>query len=212
MRLNLNLASLRYEAAGQFYFRWGMALALVVMVTLGLTFLAWSTYRNAANHRRHITELQNKIAQLDQQQKHAQAVLNQPQNQDVRDQKNFWNDVFDQRSFSWTQLISDLEKIMPARAYVISVQPTLTPERQLKLKLVIAGESHDNALELQRKMEGSERFHESSIKHEGLHTQTQGAQGQAVKSQAIWEFEIETFYTPASPAQPSPSLAKEGTG
>jgi type IV pilus assembly protein PilN len=210
MRININLASQKYEAAGQFYLRWGTALALAVMVTLGLAFLAWSNYRNAGNDRRHITELQNKIAKLDQQQKQAQAVLNQPENQDVRDQKNFWNDVFDQRSFSWTQLISDLEKIMPARAYVISVQPTLTPERQLKLKLLIAGESHDNALELQRKMEGSERFHECSIKREGMRTQTQGAPGPAARSQAVWEFEIETFYTPASQVQQSPSLAKEG--
>ena len=210
MRININLASQKYEDVRQFYLRWGGALALMIALTLGLAFLAWSNYREAAGGRRHIDQLRAEDARLDQQRRDAEAVLNRPENRDVRDQKNFWNDVIDQRSFSWTQLFSDLEKIMPARAYVISVQPTLTPERQLQLKLVVAGENHENGVEVQSKMERSERFHQPMIKREALRTVNQGGPGPASRNQSVWEFEIEAFYTPATQVQQPGSVAKAG--
>ena len=210
MRININLASQKYEDVRQFYLRWGGALALMIVLTLGLAFLAWSNYREAAGGRRHIDQLRAEAAKLDQQRRDAEAVLNRPENRDVRDEKNFWNDVIDQRSFSWTQLFSDLEKIMPPRAYVISVQPTLTAERQLQLKLLVAGESHENGLEVQSKMERSERFHQPAIKHEALRPIGQGAQGPASRNQSVWEFEIEAFYTPTTQVQQPSSVARAG--
>lgn len=210
MRININLASQKYEDVRQFYVRWGSALALMIGLTIGLAFLAWSNYRDAAGGRRHINQLRAEVAKLDQQRRDAEAVLNRPENRDVRDQKNFWNDVIDQRSFSWTQLFSDLEKIMPARAYVISVQPTLTPERQLQLKLVVAGENHESGLEVQSKLERSERFHQPTIKRETQRTVGQGAPGPGARNQSVWEFEIEAFYTPATQVQQPSSVAKAG--
>ena len=210
MRIDINLASQKYEDVRQFYIRWGGALLLMVLVTLALGWLAWSNYRDAAGGRRHIDQLRAESAKLDQQRRDAEAVLNRPENRDVRDQKNFWNDVIDQRSFSWTQLFSDLEKIMPARAFVTSVQPTLTPERQLQLRLIVDGENHESGLEVQSKMERSERFHQPMIKRESMHVIGQGGQGPAGRNQSVWEFEIEAFYTPATQVHQAPSGTKAG--
>jgi hypothetical protein len=209
MRININLASQKYEDVRQFYLRWGGALALMVLLTLGLAFLAWSNYRDATGGRKHVDQLREESAKLDQQRRDAEAVMNRPENRDVRDQKNFWNDVIDQRSFSWTQLFSDLEKIMPARAYVISVQPTLTAERQLQLRLIVDGENHESGLEVQSKMERSERFHQPMIKREAVRV-TQGGPGTVGRGQSVWEFEIEAFYTPATQVHQPASVAKAG--
>lgn len=210
MRIDINLASQKYEDARQFYLRFGTALALTTILTLGLAFLAWSNYKNTSSDRRHIKELKDRIAKLDQERLQAEAVLNRPENQDVRDQNNFWNYVIYQRAFSWTQVFSDLERVIPARAYVLSVQPTLTPEGRLQLHLLVAGENHDNALELVSKMERSERFHAPTIRREGPHAQAQSLQGPAARTQSIWEFEIEAFYTPAPQVQQAASAAKAG--
>src|SRR5215471_17007141 len=139
MRIDINLASQKYEDAREFYARWGTALGLVIALTAVLVWVGWSKYHSAADDRKLLSNYHQRMNELDQEFKAAQEVLNRAENQDVRDQSRFWNDVIDQKSFSWTRLLSDLEKIMPARAYVISVQPTLTPEKRLKLKLVIGG-------------------------------------------------------------------------
>lgn len=193
MRIDINLATQRYEDPRQFYFRWGAALVVVAALTIGLAVLGWHHYQSSATDRKNINGWQDKINKLEQDRNHAAEVLNRPENRDVRDQSRFWNDVIDQKSFSWTQLLSDLEKIMPARAYVVSIQPTLTPEKRLKLKLAIAADSHANGIELQTKMEHSDHFHEAEIVSENVR-QIQGP-GQ---STTVTEIVIETFYTPAS--------------
>lgn len=202
MRIDINLASQRYEDARQFYVRWGAALAAVLALTLGLGFLAWRHFQSTAIDRKHINESQDKINTLQEQRRHAEEVLNRPENRDVRDQSRFWNDVIDQKSFSWTQLLADLEKIMPGRAYLVSVQPTLTPEKRLDLKLTIDADSHENGIELQKKMEHSEHFYLPKIVSEGVRL------NQSPGSTPVTEFVIETFYTPTAP-QPH-AAAKAG--
>jgi len=207
MRIDINLASQRYEDARQFYFRWGGALIVLVALTLGLAFLGWRHYQSTAADRKHINDWRQKISGLEQERRHAEEVLNRPENRDVRDQSRFWNDVIDEKSFSWTQLLSDLEKIMPGRAYLLSVQPTLTTDKRLKLKLTIAADNHENGVELQAKMEHSDHFHGPVIVSEGVRP-TQGA-GPATTP--ITEFVIETFYTPTS-VEPHAALDRGASG
>ena len=195
MRININLASQKYEDAGEFYARWGTALGLVLIVTLGLLFLSWHYYQLSAGARKRIDKLHERIAHLDQERAHGQAVLNRPENQDVRDQSRFWNDLIDQKLFSWTRLLSDLEKIMPKRAYLESVQPTITTDKRLQLRLMIAGEKLDDAIDLVKKMEHSEHFRGTYIGGETpAHSTTTG-------SAPISEFEVFTYYAPAGSLQ-----------
>ena len=207
MRTNINLASQKYRDAREFYLRWGVALALVLLITAGLASWAWSSYSTTSRNSKHIREMRDKIARLDEEQRRSEAILSRPENRDVRDQSQFWNDVIDQKSFSWTQLFSDLEKIMPSRAYVVSAQPTITPEKQLKLQLVVVGEKFDNANELLVKMEHSERFRLPE-----LEATSPKKEGTAPGAPSVWQFEIVTYYTPASAgAQPQATGAKKGT-
>jgi type IV pilus assembly protein PilN len=207
MRFDINLASHKYQDAREFYVRWGTALVLVMAITVGLAWMAWSSYKTTARNTKDIRALREKIAQVDQERQQAEAVLNRPENRDVREQSQFWNDVIDQKSFSWTQLLSDLEKIMPARAYVVSAAPEITPERQLLLKLSFVGEQFDNANELVEKMEHSERFHLPRIQAAAPRKQETTGQGSAAFNSATpgsagWQFDILTYYTPAAPAAP----------
>jgi Tfp pilus assembly protein PilN len=206
MRINVNLASQQYRDAREFYFRWGAALVLLFGITLALAFLAWSNHSNSVRDTRRIRELRDKIAMVDNERRQAEEVLNRPENQDVRDQSQYWNDVIDEKSFSWTQLFSDLEKIMPARAYLTSAEPSITNDNKLQLKLVVAGEKYDDAYELLHKMERSERFKLPVLHSTGPRSLGSGAAGTVVE-----QFEIVTYYTPASPVeQPHVSTGKEG--
>src|SRR5262249_19117364 len=155
-RLNINLASRKYEDVRKFYIGWGVTLIALGVCTLVLAALATVNYISAAGANKDIKALQDKGAAL---QKERDSLLErEKQNREVTEQKRFWNTQIAKRTFSWTQLLNDLQKMMPARARLASVQPELTPDHRLKLKLTIEGESRPSARELKEKMEGSECF------------------------------------------------------
>ena len=198
MRLNINLASQKYEDARAFHARWGTALGLLLVITVALAWFAWSYHSQSVKAGRRIADLQKNIAELDREKSAAEATLNLSENHDVREQSRFWNNRIFQRSFSWTQLFSDLEKVMPNRAYVMSVEPMPSSAKSFRLKFIVAGETHDDANELVKKMEGSARFRAATITREGTQTPTKGGP-------SSWQFDIEANYLP-----PPPTAAKEG--
>ena len=67
---------------------------------------------------------------------------------------------------SWTRVLEDLEKVMPARVHLVSISPELDDSHQLTLKLVVAGDSRDRAIELARRMEESRHFTQTYIQTE----------------------------------------------
>ena len=101
--------------------------------------------------------------------------MNLPENRNTRDRSQFLNDLFQRKAFSWTKVFEDLERVMPARLHVVSIHPEMPNENQLQIKLRVAGESHERALELVRKMEGSQRFQQTRIDIENFQSgQTTG--------------------------------------
>jgi len=195
MRLNINLASQKYEDVKQFYVRWGTAIALTAALTVALIVLAWLNYSSARTSSVRIRELQQKIAALQRVRAAAEEISNRPENHDVIMQKNYWNRQFIRRSFSWTQLFNDLQKIMPARAFVSSVHPEIALDDRVKVKLSleIKGDKHDNALELVRRMENSARFHGTTISSD---TTEKDSHSGAL----LYKLAIVTYYQPPEPA------------
>jgi type IV pilus assembly protein PilN len=166
MRLDINLATHPYEDVRRFWLRWGSALAGLSLVTLALIISALMGWRGAARDRTLIREREHQIAARDQERVKAEALLNRPENRTVRDRSQFLNDLFEQKSFSWTQVFEDLEHVMPAHLHVVSIQPQTTQQHQLELKLMVAGDSRERALELVRNMENSQHFRQTQIEEE----------------------------------------------
>jgi type IV pilus assembly protein PilN len=166
MRLDINLATHPYEDVRRFWLRWGSALVGLSLVTLALIISALMGWRGAAKDRTLIREREHQIAARDQERVKAEALLNRPENRTVRDRSQFLNDLFEQKSFSWTQVFEDLEHVMPAHLHVVSIQPQTTQQHQLELKLMVAGDSRERALELVRNMENSQHFRQTQIEEE----------------------------------------------
>jgi type IV pilus assembly protein PilN len=168
MRLDINLASQPYEDARQFWIRWGTALAAVAILTLALLTITVSGWFAARRDHARIAELEASIAQRDLKRQQAEQFLNRPENRSTRDQSQFLNELIERKSFSWTRVLEDLEKVMPARVHLVSIQPELDEDNQLRLKLSVAGDSRDRGLELARRMEDSRRFAQTHIVNESF--------------------------------------------
>ncbi len=191
MRVNINLATQPYEDAQVFWRQWGIALAAVFVITAGLVYLAVASYLSWRVDNRKLNALQAQIAQYDRETTQAKAILDQPQNRDIRDKSQFINELIARKAFSWTQVFSDLERIMPPRIHVVSIHPEINKENQMEIMMVVAGESRDRALDLVRKMEQSQRFREAEVRSE---TTNPGKD----PSDSV-QFEISALYVPPPP-------------
>jgi type IV pilus assembly protein PilN len=166
MQIEINLATQPYEDSSRFWTYWGTGLALLGLATALLVFLAATSFINASKDRAQMSKLRTEIAAYDQDKDRAEAILNQPQNRALRDRSRFLNELFQRKAFSWTRVFEDLERVMPARLHVVSIHPDMSADNNLEIKLVVGGDSREQALELVRKMEGSKRFKETEIESE----------------------------------------------
>jgi type IV pilus assembly protein PilN len=191
MRVDINLATQPYQDARQFWMRWGSAMALLAAATVLLLWVTASGWRSARQDRQLMRQYEQQIALRDKERADAEALMNLPQNSSTRDRSQFLNDLFYRKAFSWTGVFADLEQVMPPGLHVVSITPETTPNGELSIKLTVAGESRERALDLVRKMEGSQRFQQTQIEEEASEA------GSAVPGDNV-TFHISALYAAAA--------------
>jgi type IV pilus assembly protein PilN len=192
MRVDINLASQPYEDARRFWLRWGGALVALGILTLLLLMMTVNGWIGARKDRQLIRQYEERSAARDKEKADAQALLNLPQNSSTRDRSQFLNDLFQRKAFSWTKAFEDLEKIMPNRLHVVSIHPELAADNELEIKLIVAGDSREHALDLVSKMEASQHFHDTYIEEETSEIGGGASAGDTV------QFHISALYVPES--------------
>lgn len=200
MRLDINLASQPYEDARQFWMRWGTALAAASIFTLALLAITVTGWMTARKDHARIAELKASIAQRDRTRQQAEDFLNRPENRATRDESQFLNQLIERKSFSWTLVLEEMEKVMPARVHLVSIHPELDEDNQLSLKMIVAGDSRDKALELARRMEESKHFSQTYIEDE---TYTNTANSDP------FQFDIVATYVPATAPVAAPPVKEK---
>jgi len=194
MRLDINLASQPYEDARQFWMRWGTAVGVAGLLTLLLLTLTITGYVNARRDHVAMAEKRALIGDRDRRRADAEEFLNRPENRSTRDSSQFLNQLIERKAFSWTRVLENLEKVMPPRVHLLSISPGLDEDNQLALKMTVAGDSRDRAIELARRMEESGRFAQTNI--------VQERSTQSTTSSDTEQFDIAAIYIPEPLAAP----------
>ena len=205
MRIEINLASQPYEDARQFWMRWGTALGAVGLLTLVLLGLVITGWIDARRDRNAIAQKKAMIADRERLEAEAQKTLNLPENRTTKDESQYLNELIARKAFSWTKVLENLEKVMPPRVHVVEISPQLNEDNELALKMTVAGDSRDRAIELARRMEGSGRFVQTQIVRESMYQSQTGDTEQ---------FEMAAIYIPdaaiGEPASPPASTNSKG--
>jgi Tfp pilus assembly protein PilN len=196
MRLDINLATQPYEDGRRFWMRWGPILGVAGVVTLALIVTTISSWAAARKDQVQISKFKDDIAKCEQERARAQEVLDRPANRDTRDQSKFINSLIRRKSFSWTQVFSDLERMMPPELHVTAIHPEVAKDNQLEIKLSVSGKSRDRAFQLIHRMEQSPRFYQPVIEEESH---------QAGQNGDVWHFEIASAYIPQVDLVPVPA-------
>jgi Tfp pilus assembly protein PilN len=190
MRSRINLATQPYEDARQFYLQWfGLLLALLV-ITVALLAVVARQHRASRDIARRVDQERRQIAEVDRERASAEAILNRPENRDVRDKSRFLNALIVRKAFSWTQVFSDLEKLVPPRVRIVSIRPSVNTNSQLEIHLEAIGDSRDKAIELVRRMEEAPSFREAQLRVERPDQNNPGV-----------EFSIVARYIPPRPKE-----------
>ena len=74
--------------------------------------------------------LKAKTQQYQKERQANEARMRQPQNTAVLERAQFLNALFASKSFSWTAVMMDLEKVLPAGVQVTSIEPVITQGRR----------------------------------------------------------------------------------
>src|SRR6202140_4693672 len=166
MRLDINLATRPYEDAREFWGRWGLGVGLLAASTLLLIGFAVQSWIHAGRDRQEIRSLQQQIAERDGERAKAQAFLDLSANRSTRDQSQFLNGLIQRKSFSWTRVFEDLERVMPSTLHVVSLRPEINDQNQMQLDMKVACQTRGAAVELVHRMEGSRHFQGAQLVQE----------------------------------------------
>ncbi len=179
MNITINLATRPFTDLGPSLKRLRTAMLMFVLVSIGLGFGLHFLHAKAEAARAREHSLDTKIATINQERRGYQVMMQQPDNHQVLDQANNLNALFDQKAFSWTLAMEDLETVLPGGVQVTTLEPIRDEKTgDITLKLKVAG-ARDKAVQLVQNLEHSRHFLRPAITGESM--ENAGAPGQPLE-------------------------------
>jgi type IV pilus assembly protein PilN len=157
MRISVNLATRPFVELRPLFARLRLAMGALVVLAVGLGFWLHALNAKAAVAQAQMNALKAKTTEYQQERSANESRMRQPQNMAVLERSQFLNAVFARKSFSWTAVMMDLERVLPAGVQVTSIDPVITKEGDVNIRLRVTGD-RDRSVQLVRNLETSQRF------------------------------------------------------
>ena len=195
MRIAVNLATRPFVEMRPLFARLRLAAIALGVLAIGLGFALHSLNAKARVAQAHMDSLKAKTLQFQQERQRNEARMRQPQNMAVLERSQFLNAVFAAKSFSWTAVMMDLERVLPTGVQVTSIEPTITKEGDVVIRLRVSGD-RDRAVQLVRNLETSQRFVSPRLAGEAAQQALDKGMPGAQAGPPGVEFEIFSGYNP----------------
>jgi type IV pilus assembly protein PilN len=211
MRISVNLANRPFVELRPLFARLRLAMGVLAVLAIGLWFALHSLNAKATVARARMNGLKAETHQYQHERQVNEARMHQPQNMAVLERSQFLNAVFAWKSFSWTAVMMDLEKVLPAGVQVTSIEPQISKEGDVNIRLRVSGD-RDRAVQLVRNLETSQRFLLPRLSSEQAQTQESNRSTNApVTMPGAVQFEILSGYNPL-PAKPVKEISATKDG
>lgn len=201
MRISLNLATKPYADWAPLLKKLRIAMTAIAAVAIGLGFgvRALDEKAQQARDREHAVEAQ--IARVNQERQGYQAMMRRPENAAVLTQAENLNQLFDEKAFSWTLAMEDLETVLPGGVQVTTLEPTRDKDGHITLHLRVLG-PRDRAIQMVENLEHSRRFLRPRIVGESSESAAGPNQRvEPVSASSRVTFEVLADYVPAKPGE-----------
>jgi type IV pilus assembly protein PilN len=163
MKVRLNLATKPLETHRRFLAGAGLTAVIASLVFLGLGWHVYSARKVDAEQRAHAQSMRQEMAKLEAQRKDLEDFFRQKDKAELHDRAAFINTILDARSFNWTLMFMDLERILPGGVRVISIEPKQVGGH-VEVKLTVGAISDEAELKFEHALEDSKEFTEVQIK------------------------------------------------
>ena len=211
MRISVNLANRPFVELRPLFARLRLAMVVLAVLAIGLGFALRSLNAKAAVARERMDALKAETQRYQHERQVNEARMHQPQNMAVLERSQYLNAVFAQKSFSWTAVMMDLEKVLPTGVQVTSIEPAITKEGDVNIRLRVSGD-RDRTVQLVRNLETSQRFLLPRLSSEQAQTQESNRSTNApVTVPGAVQFEILSGYNPL-PTKPVKEISATKDG
>ena len=200
MRVTINLATRPFVELKPLYARLRAMMAVLALVAVGLGVALYLFNKRDRVAAEQMDTLMQQTQALQQERAQNEARMRRPENQTVLERARFLNAVFAQKAFSWTSVMMDLERVLPAGVQVTSIQPTVAADGNVTIHMRVNG-PRDFDVDLIRNLEHSKRFSRPRLVNESAQTQENG-RAVPVAQMGIpggVEFEVMSGYVPLEP-------------
>jgi type IV pilus assembly protein PilN len=213
MRISVNLANRPFVELRPLFARLRLAMAVLAVLAVGLGFWLHSLTAKAIVAQAQMNALKEKTQRFQHERQVNEARMHQPQNMAVLERSQFLNAVFARKSFSWTAVLMDLEKVLPTGVQVTSIEPSITKEGDVNIRLRVSGD-RERAVLLVRNLETSQRFLSPRLASEQAQTQEGNRNAIAAQTMApgAVQFEILSGYNPLPPKSAKEIAASKEDG
>jgi len=204
MRVTLNLATRPFADMGPAIKRLRIAMTVLAVVAIGLGLGLHAFHRKAEEARARERALDAKIAAVAQERKGYEELMRQPANAQLLTQIATLNQLFDEKTFSWTLAMEDLETVLPGGVQVTSLEPVRDTRGKITLHLRVVG-PRDLSIELVRNLERSRHFLAPRIV--GENSEASGGASQRlepVSASNRFDFDLLADYNPSSSRESRP--------
>ena len=182
MNIRLNLATKPLISHRRFLVGSGLLAVLGGIIFLALGWHVYSTLRAQEALRRKEQENSQRAALLQKRRIELDEFFARTENARLKERAAFVNGIIDERSFDWTQMFMELEKIMPVGVHVVSIAPQLQ-KGHMFVRITVGATSDDSKIKFLRAMENSAAF--SNVELVSVHG-TPSSNEQAVELNAIY--------------------------
>jgi type IV pilus assembly protein PilN len=198
MRITVTLATRPYVELRPFFLRLRILMGVLAAVCVAAIVVAHIEQKKLDVATEQIDRLHARTLTAQQEKRANEQRMRQPANAEVLDRAHFLNALFLRKSFSWTAVMMDLETVLPVGVQVTSIEPAVTAEGDVIIRLRVSGD-RDRAVQLVRNLERSKRFLQPRLTGEAVQAK-EAAQSNGVPANngapPGVEFEILANYNP----------------
>ena len=167
IKIDANLASRPFVNHRKFYLISGGLLVLL----LGISYWNYARYQSTRARRGEVNEQfsrdRSRFESLGREQAKVLARLQTPETAEFLDTLEHVNQLIRRRTFSWTQLLNDLERLTPANLQIVTIKPQIAGKGIL-IEIVANGRSSQDNVQFVSNLESSGKFYDVSPLHEEI--------------------------------------------
>ena len=195
MRISVNLATRPFVELRPLFARLRLAMVALAVVAVALGFWLHALNVRAKAAQAQMDARKAKTQEFQHERQVNEARMRQPQNMAVLERSQFLNELFANKSFSWTAVMMDLEKVLPTGVQVTSIEPVIAKDGDVTIRLRVSGD-RERTVQLVRNLETSQRFLQPRLSSEQAQTQEGNHTATQVLAPGAVQFEILSGYNP----------------